>query len=128
MSTLWYPGTVWLVVGLGGLGCSQGYKHAPVDAAKARETLRTALESWKKGDKVDALQSATPPIYVKDVEWQSGARLKDYKITGDGEERDAHLFCPVTLTVVDSSGQEASRRVTYIISTAPNLWVGRQRF
>jgi hypothetical protein len=116
------------MVGLLALGCSSGITNAPVNAAKARETLQTALESWKKGDKVDALQGASPPIYVIDMEWQSGARLKDYQIVGDGEEKDANLFCPVKLTVRESSGKEVKRDVTYIISTAPNLTVSRKVF
>src|SRR5438045_8272363 len=81
------------------VGCSSGPVHAPVQAEKARETLRTALESWKKGDRADALQAAAPPIYVIDADWPAGAKLLEYRLTGDGDEKDAHLFCPVTLTV-----------------------------
>jgi hypothetical protein len=111
---------------LAGSGCSSGPRNAPVDASKARETLRTALDSWKRGDKVNALQSASPPIYVIDLEWESGAVLKDYRIVDDGKEMDANLFCPVKLTVRSPNGQETTREVTYIISTAPNLTVSRK--
>jgi hypothetical protein len=110
-----------------GAGCS-GSRNAPVDAAKARETLRAVLDSWKRGDKMDALQSAAPPIYVNDPDWQSGAVLSDYQITGDGQEMDAQLFCPATLRVQLPNGQEVKRDVTYIISTAPNLTVNRKIF
>jgi hypothetical protein len=122
---LWIALVIFAGAGLLGSGCS-GPRNAPVDAAKARETLRTALDSWKRGDKSDALQSASPPIYVIDMEWQSGAVLKDYRITGDGQEMDAQLFCPVTITVRTPNGQEAKQNVTYIISTAPNLTVSRK--
>ena len=80
-------------------GCSRGFDNAPVDASLARETLQAAMESWKKGEKVDALQNASPPIYVIDMEWQGGSILKDYEIVGPGEEKDAHLMCRVKLTV-----------------------------
>jgi hypothetical protein len=110
-----------------GAGCSKS-KPAPVQADKARETLRAALDSWKKGEKADALQKASPPIYVIDTEWQSGAVLKDYQIVNDGEQKDAHLFCPVKLTVRMPGGKEEQRDVTYIISTAPNLTVSRKVF
>jgi hypothetical protein len=109
-------------------GCSSGPVHAPVDAAKARETLREALDNWKKGDRIDALQSAEPPIYVIDTEWQEGNKLVDYRITGDGDEKDAHLYCPVQLIVRDKAGKESKRDVTYIISTAPKLTVSRKVF
>jgi len=102
--------------------------HAPVDAEKARETLRTALDSWKKGDAVDTLQSANPPIYVIDTEWQGGAKLVEYQLASNGDEKDAHLFCPVQLTVREPGGRVSKRDVTYIISTAPKLTVSRKLF
>jgi hypothetical protein len=108
-------------------GCSGGL-NAPVDAGKARETLRAALESWKNGDKLDALQGSSPPIYVIDMEWQSGAKLKDYQIVSDGEEKDAHLFCPVKLTVLGAGGRETKSEVIFIVATAPNLTVSRKVF
>ena len=112
----------------GGLGCTQGFHNAPVNGPKGREALRTALESWKKGDKADALQAASPPIYVIDQEWQAGARLSDYQLAGDGDERDAHLYCPVRLTLRDAGGREVKKDVIYIVSTAPNVTVSRKVF
>jgi hypothetical protein len=109
-------------------GCARGYRHAPVDASRARETLTAALESWKKGDKVDTLQGEEPPIYVIDMDWSAGVKLKDYQIVDDGKEMDAHLFCPVKLTLQKPDGKEARTQVTYIVATAPNLTVARKVF
>jgi hypothetical protein len=109
-------------------GCTRKINNAPVAADKAREALQTALESWKKGDKIDALQSANPPIHVIDVDWQSGAVLKDFKLVSDGEAKDAMLYCPVKLTVRDAGGKEVQYDVTYMISTAPNITVARKMF
>lgn len=125
-SRAWLTAAICAGVGIIALGCSSGPRNEPVDAARARETLRTAMESWKRGDKVDALQAGSPPIYVIDTEWQSGAVLKSYTIVGDGKEMDASLFCPVKITVRMPGGQETTREVTYIISTAPNLTVSRK--
>ncbi len=77
---------------------------------------------------MDALQAASPPVYVIDPEWQAGAVLADYRVIGDGQEMDANLFCQVALTVRSGPGKEASREVTYIVSTAPNLTVARKLF
>jgi hypothetical protein len=122
---LWVPCLFTLLA----FGCSEGPpQNEPVNADRAREVLRTALDSWKSGDKADALQSATPPIYVIDNEWQSGAVLVDYALVNDGEEKDAHLFCPVKLTVRVPNGREVSQEVIYVISTAPNLTVSRKLF
>jgi hypothetical protein len=116
------------LAGMLGRGCSGGFKNAPVNARAARETLRTALESWKKGEKVNMLKTGDPPIYVIDMDWQAGVRLKDYQIMNDGDERDAHLFCPVKLTLQFSGGKEIKMQVTYIIATAPNRMVSRKVF
>ena len=120
---------VWALAAAADAGCSsRPPQNAPVDADRARATLRTALDSWKQGDKADGLQSASPPIYVIDMDWKAGTRLKDYQVMGDGEEKDAHLFSRVKLTLVGPGGRETSRDVTYIISTAPNLTVARKVF
>jgi hypothetical protein len=125
----------WLICLLGllggvlALGCSRGFDNAPVEVALARETLQKALDSWKKGDKVDALQTANPPIYVIDMEWKGGSSLKEYEIVGPGEAKDAHLMCPVKLTTrAPGTGKETKKDLTYIISTAPNLTVSRKVF
>ncbi len=124
----------WCLCVLGGLalagsGCSSGFNNAPVDAALARETLQKAFESWKKGEQVDALQQASPPIYMIAMEdWRSGASLKDYEILGPGEEKDAHLVCQVKLTIRGPGGKETKSQQTFMISTAPNLTVSRKVF
>lgn len=109
-------------------GCSGGAPNAPVDAAAAQDALKAALDSWKRGDKPDALQKASPPVFVIDPEWQAGAVLKDYRLAGDGKPMDANLHCPVTLTVRAPNGTEATREVTFIVSTAPNRTVSRKVF
>lgn len=108
------------------LGCRGG--PAPVDAAAARETLTAALDSWKRGEKPDALQRAAPAIYVIDQEWQDGAVLTDYRLVGDGETKDAHLHCRVALTVRPPRGAEVTREVTYVVSSSPNRTVTRKVF
>ncbi len=57
-----------------------------------------------------------------------GAKLVNYEVVGDGEEKDAHLYCKVKLTVRGLQGKDAQREVTFIISTAPNLTVSRKIF
>ncbi|MFO0880302.1 MAG: hypothetical protein U0840_23405 [Gemmataceae bacterium] len=105
-----------------------GPRNAPVDAAIARDTLRTALDSWKKGDPADALQKASPAIYVIDPDWQDGARLLDFEVVGSGDEKDAHLFSTVRLRLRLSSGQEVRRDAVFVVSTAPNRTVTRKLF
>jgi hypothetical protein len=116
-----------LVVGLCVLAGCQPAPPAAVNAGKARDVLKTALDSWKKGEADTALQAATPPIYIIDPEWQGGVKLIDFEILGD-EEKDAHLFAQVKLTVRGPGGKDGTRTVTFIVSTAPNLTVSRKIF
>ncbi len=109
------------------LGC-RGSGPAPVDAPAARDALKAALDGWKRGEKPDALQKTSPAIYVIDQEWQDGAVLRDYRLVGDGEEKDAHLYCRVSLTVRSPGSAEVTREVTYIVSTSPNRTVTRKVF
>jgi len=109
-------------------GCSDAPRNAPVDAAKARDALRTALESWKRGETVAHLQSASPPIYVIDPEWQTGAVLKEFKVVNDGTPLDANLHCPVRLTLRTGGRPDTTREVTFVVSSAPNLTVSRKVF
>ena len=120
----------WLLAtaGLALAGCSEAPRSAPVEAAKARDALRAALESWKRGEKVEYLQSASPPIYVIDPEWQAGALLKEFKLVGDGTPQDANLLCPVLLTLRVGGRPETTREVRFVVSSAPNLTVSRKLF
>ena len=44
---------------------------------------------------------------VQDFEWQGGAKLIDYQVLGEGQERDANLSVKVKLTLVGNrQGQE----------------------
>ena len=110
-------------------GCSnKGFDNAPVDATRARDALKAALDSWKKGDPAGALEKGSPAIYVIDPDWQAGVKLKDYQIVGTGEEKDAHLHCSVKLTLTGPNGQEVRRDATFVVSTAPNVTVSRKIF
>lgn len=113
--------------GLATAGCGGPLKPAPVAMDRAQAALRTALESWKKGDSYTALQSQSPPIFVIDPDWEDGRELQEYQLLDEGEAKDAHMFCRVRLVVRTISGTE-QREVTYVVSTAPNLTVSRKLF
>jgi hypothetical protein len=108
------------------IGCSNEGRRAPaVNAAKAREALQAALESWKKGESVEALKSASPPIVIQDFDWMGGKKLVKYEVAGDGKDDDANLRIPVKLTLRASDGQEIEKLVSYVVGTSPTLTVFR---
>jgi hypothetical protein len=105
-------------------GCG-GQMSTPVDPSRAREALRTALEGWKKGDAPGALQGASPPITVQDMDWLAGAKLVDYQVDGDGKPVEANLYVPVKLTLRTPKGKEVRKKVNYVVGTSPILTVFR---
>ena len=118
-----------LAVGSAIPGCSnEPGRAANVDASRARESLKTALESWKKGEKTDALKAASPKIVVQDMDWENGAVLVGYQIENDGIEDTANLRVPVSLTLRDGKGVEAKKSVNYVVGTSPIITVFRELF
>jgi hypothetical protein len=118
-----------LIVALAALvaGCSggSGGSAAPVDAPKAREALKAALDGWKRGDKPEKFQSASPPMTVSDMDWQAGAKLINYQVKDDGKEYGPNLNVPVDLTIRTPQGKEAKKTVSYIVGTSPTVTVFR---
>jgi hypothetical protein len=109
-------------------GCgAKGPKRADsVDPARARETLRTVLESWTKGEKPTALQNRNPAITVVDMDWETGYRLLGYQVVGNGKGDDANLRCPVKLRLQSPQGTDVQKNVTYVVGTSPVLTVARE--
>jgi hypothetical protein len=107
-------------------GCSGGPRAAPVYPARAREALHTALESWKKGDRIEALKSGSPSIVAQDFDWMAGHRLVAYEVTGEGKDDDANLRIPVRLTVRTAQGKEVKKSVSYVVGTSPAVTVFRE--
>lgn len=119
-----------LAIGFAALisGCSKEVKAVPVDSAKARTTLVTALDQWKAGATIEAVQNASPPIFVTDKEWGSGSKLKEYRLLDDGQEMDIYLSCLVELKLVLPDKSEVVRSVTYMVRTSPELTIKRKMF
>jgi hypothetical protein len=108
-------------------GCGSGPRRAgPVDVELARESLRMALESWKKGEAPNALRDASPSITIQDMDWKAGLVLVTYEMQGEEKEDAANLHCPVRLTLRDQQGREIKKPVTYVIGTDPVITVFRE--
>ncbi len=89
-----------------------GYSQAqPVDAPRAREALKIALEHWKKGEDPKTLESSGTPMVAQDFEWTQGAKLMDYQVVNDGKEENDNLRVQVKLTLSNlGQGQGEARR------------------
>src|SRR5262249_37802098 len=107
-------------------GCGRYAPPPPADPAAARQALRSALDAWQGGDTVEALARGKPPVHVADDDWQGGARLLNYEITGEGEMLGLNLCCPVALSLQDRGGRTVQKKVRYSVGTSPVLTIFRE--
>jgi hypothetical protein len=106
-------------------GCGVRQRAAPLDVELAREVLKTSLEAWKKGDSTDSLKIGSPSIIAQDPDWVTGARLVAYTLDGDDKHIAENLFVPVKLTLKLKNGKQATKNVSYVIGTSPQIMVFR---
>jgi hypothetical protein len=116
-------GALATLVALAVAGCARGVAN-PVDPDRARVALKTALDHWKSGGDPLAMPTSSTPMTVQDLEWQSGAKLVDYEVLGDGEPADANLRLKVKLTLA-GKGKNAEKTVDYLVTTSPAVTVFR---
>lgn len=109
-------------------GCGGRKTAPPVNPERARLALRATLDGWKAGGTPDSLRSSPAAIIAQDFDWMAGSRLIDYRIDGDGQDDDANLRIPVTLTLRDAAGKETTKRVRYLVGTSPAVTVFRDMF
>jgi hypothetical protein len=127
----------WLAAGLVVLaalplaGCWSSSQAHAVDAPRAREALKTALDHWKSGQDPRSLQSSHTPMTIQDFDWAGGARLIDYQLIDEGQAKDANLSIKVKL-VLDAPGKGSSKptekSVWYLVTTSPSITVFRDTF
>jgi hypothetical protein len=114
-----------IAVGLAVLAAGCRPTPAPSDPDLARETLRQALEAWKRGDPPDALAKADPPVVAADRQWQGGAKLLDYTIHPAVEPKGFDQHFTATLSLQDAAGKRTQQKAAYDVSTTPKRVVVR---
>jgi hypothetical protein len=129
---LWPRAPIWSALTSIGLfvcsGCGSTPAPAPADEGQAKRTLDQALSAWQKGESVEAIKKASPPIVIKDPKWQRGDSLKKFEVDGAGKPSGAEREFKVTLWFADSEGKEVREEVVYRVGTQPILTVFRAMF
>jgi hypothetical protein len=107
-------------------GCSGSSRLGAVNDSLARESLKVALEHWKKGEDPKSLLSSATPMTAQDYEWASGAKLLDYQFLDDGREEDANLRVQVKITLAqEGKGKAVEKNASYVVGTSPTVTVFR---
>lgn len=108
------------------VGCSR--TNAPTDVPAAKAALTAALETWKSGQPVTALQERSPSVLMVDQAWQKGERLESFETTGEGSDDGVNLHCAVNLVLCNKQGVRRNEAVTYIVGTSPSITIFRDPF
>jgi hypothetical protein len=97
-----------------------------VDPDRARQAVETVLDSWKRGESIEAYQTDSAAVTVQDSDWQAGCVLMSYEVQDDDAQDEANLHCRVHLRLRDRDGREMDKQVTYVIGTSPAVTVFRE--
>jgi hypothetical protein len=96
----------------------------PYDGDRARSTLITALDAWKKGE-ARKLARGKSPIRFEDDDLAAGWKLSDYEIESPDVPSDPHADVEVVLSLRDARGKATQRVARYQVATEPALAVIR---
>src|SRR3954466_4789603 len=105
----WLPGALLLLMS----GCGSSGSAFEADPAKAQETLRAVLDAWKAGEKPENLETRTPPIRVRDLDWQDGFTLVDYYAENSGRLVGYDMNYPVVLELKNPKGATVKKTAVY---------------
>jgi hypothetical protein len=109
-------------------GCESIPAPAPPDADAAKQTLERALTSWQKGEPLEAMEKASPPMKVSDPKWESGSKLTKFELQGPATPKGGQQTFEVMLWETSAKGKETKEKVEYRVSTTPVETVARLIF
>jgi hypothetical protein len=96
-------------------GCGGVPVPKETDPTKAVTVLKTALEKWKSGTSIDALQKETPPVYASDEDWEAGSKLMAFELRDVLDQGGFATRIPVALHIQSPNGllwKEVEYKVT----------------
>jgi hypothetical protein len=105
------------------VGCDNAMPPA-ADPQRARSALQAALDAWKNGESLEALQTRSPAVYFND-ELSSDKRLVKYDIQSEAANGRGWR-CDVLLTLDSGGSKETQRRIGYQIDTDPAIVIIQQ--
>lgn len=99
---------------------------APSDPERAKALLEETLDAWKQGATIAEIREQTPPVYVVEDIWRSGAKLQDYELVDDGERFGTNIRFQVKLKYAASHRAAKQMNVNYLVTTTPALTIARE--
>src|SRR5258708_2068707 len=97
-------------------GCGGDKLPPQTDAAKGREGMTTALDTWMKGGTPDDLKKGSPPVVAYDPDWEAGSKLVKYAIDPTDGRAGVDLLLTVTLTLSRADGRTQDKTVNFSVA------------
>lgn len=101
-------------------GCGDGGVQQSLDAAA--QSVRTSLDTWKRGEKAGTPIAGPVAIEFFDDHWQRSARLVEYEVIKTYMETDATPRCVVRLVVQYGTKPPEEVQVTYQLTSSVPPW------
>lgn len=119
-------GWLFLVLVLSGLSSLSGCGGAaPVrlegEPTDAVDIVNDVLKEWQAGKKVEDLKDEEPPIIVRDVDWEAGAKLKVFEIQKEATEDGGSWRVEAILTMEGKGLPSTPTVVAYSVTVDPKV-------
>lgn len=108
------------------IGCGDAEAQKQLDLAK--QSVQSALDTWKRGESAESLKTGTSPVEFHDDDWQKSARLLEYEVLHVYPDTDKLPRCAVRLVIQQGKQEPTELKVTYQIVTTPRIIVARDPF
>jgi hypothetical protein len=115
-----------LMIGFVLVGCAERMDREFLELAT--HSVQRGLETWKRGERADALRTGATPIEFHDDDWQKSARLVDFQLLKSYVETDGSPRCAAALVIQYRNRQPQRIRVTYEIVRRSTVIVARDPF
>ena len=112
-------GLTCILLGIVVAGCGPNLPPK-TDLLAARAALTKSLDAWIEGNTAESLKALKPPISFRDVHWEKGDSLIQYKIEKEESAGHSARFT-VTLWLTEKSGARLDRSVTYFADAGSTI-------
>lgn len=103
-------------------GCGDGGAQQKM-MDEAQQSVETALETWKRGEKPEVLLAGAPSIEFFDDDWNRSVSLVEYTVQQTYLETDGTPRCAVNLVLKTGDRPPEQVLVTYEMVTKENRLV-----
>jgi hypothetical protein len=109
------------------VGCSGDSLPPETDSARGRDVLKTVLDGWAQGKKMEDLKAASPPVVAYDPDWEAGHKLTKYEVRPTDGRSGVDLLVSVKLSLERKDGKPQEKTVNFCVAMGSQTVVTRKQ-